>query len=333
MASVQLFRQDMIHVVYNRNMHDILLPFGLLIVAGVAFRRFRINGLDADSLRHAINVMVLNIFLPALCIKIIYTSRIDAEIVLVPAVAWISITLALLLAAAAYRLLGEKLPVRPSEKGVLMLSAAFGNVSYLGLPVLTGLYGYEAARYALFYDLLASTPLLWLAGAPIAARYGEGRKIEVRESLKTIVSLPPIWGLGAGAVLNAAHIPLPAFVLSALGMLGNLVVPLMVFSIGLALTLPKVSHAYIIIPAVIIKLAVVPFVSYAAADMLGLKGIALASCLLEGAMPTMVLSLLIAARFNLDVSLSAFIIVVTTALSFITLPCAAHLAQLVARWA
>ena len=54
--------------------------------------------------------------------------------------------------------------IKPSEKGVLILSAAFGNVSYLGLPVLTGLYGYEAAKYALFGDLLASTPLLWLCG-------------------------------------------------------------------------------------------------------------------------------------------------------------------------
>jgi predicted permease len=43
-------------------------------------------------------------------------------------------------------------------------------------------------------------------------------------------------------------------------------------------------------------------------------------------MPAMVLSLLIAARFRLDVSLSAFTIVITTALSFFTLPAAIYLA-------
>jgi predicted permease len=37
-------------------------------------------------------------------------------------------------------------------------------------------------------------------------------------------------------------------------------------------------------------------------------------------MPAMVLSLLIAARFRLDVALSAFVIVITTILSFFTLP-------------
>jgi len=39
----------------------------------------------------------------------------------------------------------------------------------------------------------------------------------------------------------------------------------------------------------------------------------------------MVLSLLIAARFKLDVSLSAFVIVITTILSFFSLPAAVYL--------
>lgn len=308
-------------------MYETLLSFGLIILTGVAFRRLRIGGLNADSLRQSINITVLNIFLPALCIKIIYTSKIDIEMLLVPATAWITIISTLLISFSVYKFLGRKMHIKPSEKGVLILSAAFGNVSYLGLPVLTGLYGYEAAKYALFYDLLASTPLLWLVGAPMASRYGENKKLQIRESLKTILSLPPIWGIFAGIVLNVTNTPLPAFVQKALGMFGDLVVPLMIFSIGLALTLPKVKHAYAIIPAVIIKLAMVPFISFITAYFLGLKGNALASCLIEGAMPTMVLSLLIAARFKLDASMSAFIIVVTTFLSFITLPVAIYMTK------
>ncbi len=312
-------------------MHNILLPFALIIFTGVVFRRFKIGELDANLLRHAINITVLNIFLPALCIKVIYTTKIDIEMILVPATAWISIISGMLLSAVVYTILGKKMHIKPSEKGVLILSSAFGNVTYLGLPVLTGLYGYEAARYALFYDLLASTPLLWLIGAPIASRYGENKKVEIRESLKTIASLPPIWAILIGIALNIINISIPTFLLDTLGMFGNLVVPLMIFSIGLALTIPKVKHAYVIIPALIIKLTIVPLVSFVAAYILGLKGIALASCFIEGAMPTMVLSLLIAARFKLDVSMSAFTIVVSTIFSFITLPFAIHIARFLVR--
>ena len=312
-------------------MQDILFPFGLIILAGVACRRFRIGSIEPDSLRQGINVMVLNIFLPALCVKTLYTSSIDIETILIPAAALITTLSMLALAIMVYTLLGRIMHLTPQEKGVLVISAAFGNVTYLGLPVLTGLYGPGAAKYALFYDLLATTPVLWLAGASLAAHYGENRKMNLRESMIAIISLPPIWGIACGIAFNIAGIPLPAFFLKALDMLGSLVVPLMIFSLGLALTLPRVSHAYAIIPAVIIKMAVSPFISFTTAQALGLQGQALSSTLLEGAMPTMVLSLLIAARFKLDISLSAFIIVVTTVLSFFTLPLAAHITGLLVK--
>ena len=113
--------------------------------------------------------------------------------------------------------------------------------------------------------------------------------------------------------------------LKSLDMLGSLVVPLMIFSIGLALSLPEVRHAIAIVPAVIIKLVLVPVISAVSAVLLGLDGHALASCVLEGAMPTMVLALLIAEELKLDVSMAAFLIVVTTALSFFTLQVAVYL--------
>jgi hypothetical protein len=317
-------------MVYNFGMQDLLLSFGLIILAGVGFRKLRL-GLDADTLRQAINVAVFNIFLPALCIKIVSATRVDIETLLVPATAWITTLSGLLLSLVMYTAFEKVLRITPREKGVLVLGAAFGNVTYLGLPVLTGVYGYEAAKYALFFDLLATTPLLWLAGASLASRYGEGKKLDIRESLRTIASLPPLWGIFAGILLRVTGVPVPGFVMKTLGMLGDLVVPLMIFTIGLALSFPKVRHAYAIVPAVVIKLFLLPVVAYLSALALGLKGTALASCLVEGAMPSMVLSLLMASRFKLDESLAAFMIVVTTAISIVTLPLAIYLADLLIR--
>lgn len=306
-------------------MQDVLFSFGLIIIAGALFRRIRPAGIDPGDVRVVINACVLNLFLPALCIKTLYQSPVDLETVLVPAAAWITTGVSLLLAVGIYAALGQRMHLSPQEKGVLVIAAAFGNVTYLGLPVLTSLYGSTAAKYALYYDLLATTPLLWLAGAALASKYGEGRKFDLKESWKTIACLPPVWGIFIGMALHQLRVPLPLSVLKTLDMLGSLVVPLMIFSIGLALSLPKVSHAYAVIPAVLIKLAAGPVIAYAAAGMLGLTGVALTSCSIEGAMPAMVLSLLVAARFGLDVSLAAFVIVVTTVLSFFTLPAVIYL--------
>lgn len=300
-------------------MQNIMISFGLIILTGVLFRRFKVGTLDADTIRLSINTLVLNIFLPALCIHTLSTAGIDTEAFLVPVTAWITTIISLLLAILVYSLLKRKLPMKPDEQGVLILSASFGNVTYLGLPVLTGLYGAEAAKYALFYDLLATTPILWLLGASVAAHYGEGKRLNVRESLRTIFSLPPLWGIAAGLMLNWTGLHLPFYVMKPLELFGGLVVPLMIFSIGLALSMPRIQHAYIVIPAVIIKLAVVPVIALISAMLLGLTGETLAACFIEGGMPTMVLSLLIASKFGLDVRLSAFSIVITTILSFFTL--------------
>lgn len=310
-------------------MHLTLLSFALIIASGAAFGRIRPGGLHADTVRSSINALVLNLFLPALCIKAVSASEIDSDALLVPMTAWAVTLSTLLMAWLTY----EYVPfisrgLSGPEKGVMIISAAFGNVTYLGLPMLRELYGEAAVRYALYYDLLATTPILWLIGAPMAARYGGagGKGFDIRQSLHMLAALPPIWGIAIGFLISGLGLPLHPVLIRALDMLGGLVVPLMIFSIGLALRLPKVGHALHSIPASAIKLFVSPAIALAVVAALGLKGDAMRSCFVESAMPTMVLSMLIASRFKLDVPLSAFIIVITTAGSFITLPLAAYLA-------
>src|SRR5512137_1992632 len=129
-------------------MQNILLSFGFIIMLGIAFRRLRPGGLEASALSRAINVTVLKIFFPALCIRSLYVSHIETEAALIPLCAGITTLTALFLSVGVYRLFSKKMGLLPSETGVLVLGATFGNVAYLGLPVITGLYGAEAVKYA-----------------------------------------------------------------------------------------------------------------------------------------------------------------------------------------
>jgi predicted permease len=310
-------------------MYDTLFSFVLIILVGALFKSFGVGKENAESIRKTINITVFNIFLPALCVKTVYLSKIDRELFLVPAVAGITVLSSLLLSFGVYHFLGKKIGLKASETGVLIISATFGNVTYLGMPVLTSLYGEEAAKYAIFYDLFATTPLLWLVGVPLATRYGDG-KIAITDSLKNIISLPPIWAIIIGMILNFFDIPLTNLLMKTLDMFSSLVILLMIFSIGLTITIQKIKNIPIVIPAIIIKLVIVPFISFIIASFIGLKEKALSSCIIEGAMPTMVLSLLISAQYKLDTQLSAFIIVVTTILSFFTLPIVIHLTKFLA---
>ncbi len=301
-------------------MIEILLPFFIIIASGVVFRWVKPGGLDADKIRLAINTTVFNLFLPSLCVKVFINAELGAETLAIPLSAWTTLFFMIGLNYIIFCKIVKNQDLEPRSVGALIIAATMGNVTYLGLPFLTGVYGQKAAQYALYYDLLATTPFLWLVGVRFGARFGTGKKQSIKESVVKLIYLPPLWGILLGIVINISGINLPVYVLKALELMAAVVIPLMTFSVGLSLTLSHLRKANLIIIVIIMKLFVSPFVSLAAGKLFGLWGVPLYATFLEGGMPTMVLSLLIAVQFGLDVSLAALCIVTTTICSFFTLP-------------
>src|SRR5208283_2124947 len=103
-------------------MHEIFVSFALIVCAGILFRRLRAGGLDADTMRLAINALVFNLFLPALCIKSVYISGIDIDTILVPVTAGLTIIFTMLISLAAYYVLGKVTNMTNPEKGCLVIS-------------------------------------------------------------------------------------------------------------------------------------------------------------------------------------------------------------------
>ena len=306
-------------------MFDNLISFFLITGFGIFFQWKKPGNINSDIARHVINTTVIRFFLPMLCFKVIATASIDKNAVLLPLAAIITILSAILISFITYTIVGRITTLHKKEKGALILGSSFGNVTFLGLLFLTSLYGQGAAKYVFLYDLLATTPLLFLVGSAIAAYYGRDQKLTIKENLKTIVELPPVWALVAGFTVKFLGITLPSFVLTTLELMSMPIVPLMMFSTGLALSFPKLKHAIIAVPAVIIKLCVVPIISFGLAIFFGMDGLALKSVVMESAMPTMVLTLVVSSQYKLDNNLSSFLIVFTTVVALITLPLTAWL--------
>lgn len=58
--------------------------------------------------------------------------------------------------------------------GAMLLAAAFGNVTYLGLPVLEASLGPWSRAVVVQYDLFGTMPLLFTAGIAVARHFGSG---------------------------------------------------------------------------------------------------------------------------------------------------------------
>ena len=80
-----------------------------------------------------------------------------------------------------------------------------------------------------------------------------------------------------------------------------------------------------ILPCVAIKLALSPLIVWAGTRMLAVDEPFAAATVLEAAMPTQLVVLIVADRFGLDTELAALAALVTTTASFFTLPLIHHL--------
>lgn len=297
-------------------MVDVILQAAGLIAAGVLWRMMTPLGLDADGLRANLTGLVYVLLLPALVLVVLWRAPLSLDAVRVGVVATVGIVAGFL---AAWVWLRAR-RFSPSAIGAALLAAAFPNATYLGLPVLEASLGPWARTIAVQYDLFACTPLLLSAGVIVAARYG-GVIIKGHPAL-ALLRVPPLWAAVAGVSLNLAGVPLPRGFGHWLDMLSAGVVPLMLFALGLGLRWSGGwgERVPALLPVVGIQLVLMPLVVWGAGVVLGLRGETLTAVALEGAMPSMVLGVVICDRYRLDTTLYAAAVTLSTALSMITLP-------------
>ena len=133
--------------------------------------------------------------------------------------------------------------------------------------------------------------------------------------------MPALWAVIISLLLNVLGIPLPSFIIKAANLLGNAVAGLMILSLGMALQLKSTNWSVMpILIIVISKLVLSPIIGNNIAGFIGIENDFRTASILETAMPTQLLSLIIAEEFGLDTKLLASCILATTLISIITVP-------------
>jgi predicted permease len=270
--------------------------------------------------RHVLSVTVLNVFLPALAFGLVVAARFDSTFLVIPLTGGMIILVGMAAGYAAYTVLPWFKNISRPVFGVMLFAAAFGNVTFLGLPVITEMFGAEQGYVAILYDQFASTPLLLTIGVLIASRYGSGKNVSLVSSIKRVLLLPPLWGALAGILVHLAGATVPRLVMDTAALMGKAVIPIMIFTVGLALDFQDVKRLALIVPALSLKLLFAPVLAWLIGSRLGLTGDTLKALTIEGAMPVMVISLVIADEFELDVPLTAMCIAASTVTLFFTMP-------------
>ena len=305
---------------------EVLLTLGVTVLLGSTLR-YLLTDLDVADLRLKLNRLVLAVFLPALNFKVIYGAQVTRTFWQVPVLALFGLLVCVAVGSLIYGLL----PLAPRSRGALVLAGAFGNVTYLGIPLLQGVFPAAVADVtttAILYEMTI-TPANLMLGSALASRYARATPSGLSDAVRRVAELPLLWAIAVALILNVLRVELPSFVLGAASLLGNAVSGLMILSLGMALRIETLRtlgrRLGVLIPCVLIKLALSPLVVWAGTRALGVAEPFATATVLEAAMPTQLVVLVVADRFGLDTELAALAALVTTTASFGTLLLVHHL--------
>ncbi len=281
-----------------------------LVAIGVVLR---VTGLLSAADSRPLNTVLMYVALPALIFSSVYRADIDARLAMLPAIAW---AVALVGLGIGW-LLARLLKLEGPTAGAFIMACVFGNTGYMGYPVASALMGDAGLVRAIFSDVFGNTAAVISVGSLVAGFYG-AQQVKVNP-LKEIVTFPPFLALAAALLLRP--VPLPDLVTSWLDAIGNVVIPVIMISVGLSLK-PRALKGYLGPATVVtlVKLVVLPLVA------LGLGAVLLQDpdsrrvAVIEAGVPTMMLLMIMGQRYELDSDFIASAILMTMIGAIVTIP-------------
>ena len=198
----------------------------------------------------------------------------------------------------------------------LIVAAVFVNGGNYGLAVNKFAFGEAALALAVVYYLF-STMGVYTLGVTVASL---GKK-PLWHALRQGLTLPTTYALLlAGALrLTGWQVPLP--VERAVSLLSQAAVPVMLLVLGLQFAemrrWPR-PHLGLIGMACFLQLVVAPLIGLALASAMGMTGVIRQAAVLESAMPTAVITTILAVEYDLDAAFMTGTVVISTLLSPLT---------------
>jgi predicted permease len=268
-----------------------ILP--IFLIAGAGFLISRRLKTDVKTLAG----IVFYVLVPCFVFRLLVTSKISGNESARMALLAVFVTAMMALIG---RVVAIPLRLSRSELSAFLIVVMFSNGGNYGLPVLLFAFGTEALAYGTVY-FVTSSLLTYTVGVFLAS---SGHK-SARDAIVGIGKVPAIYAVAAALLFVAGGIPVPLGIMRPIGLLSDSALPLMILVLGMQLeraTVPERPSMTFVAAAV--SLIMAPAVALGLASLLGLSGPALQAGVLLAAMPTAVITTILALQFNLP---SAFV--------------------------
>ncbi|MDR1595146.1 MAG: AEC family transporter [Prevotellaceae bacterium] len=298
---------------------NVVLPLFLLIATGYGLKQLRFV---SESFLTEANRFVFKFPLPLMLFQNIRNTfdgslidMFDTRLIL-SAFVGIIIVIAILLIVVP--LFGK----RRATTGSLIQGIYRSNFIIYGLPLATSMYG-DKAIIPITMLLGMVIPVYNIAAVVILTVFSEKKPVSSIPFLliiKNIFQNPLILACVAGFVAGTINLRFPAFVESPMNEIAKIATPLALMVMGGLFRFKGLMNNFMtVFVATLAKLVIIPLAAMIVFVWMGFRDIELAALLCLYATPTAVASFIMAENMGCDGEISAHIVVLTTALSAITI--------------
>lgn len=293
----------------------LIYTFFLLLSLGAVLRRL---GVLKESETRVFVRVVTDVSLPALVILSLSRANFSWSLLGMVGIGWVVLLLSFGLAYLA----GHLLRLPDSQRGVLIVSGSVSNTGFLGVPLVYSLLGDKPSiiAAAVTFDMAVTTVALYSFGVSILTHFSRGAGGLDWEPFKRILLMPLFWANVIGYGLMVGEWRLPSIMEFTLEKLANMTVPLVLLAIGVMLRLRALGSKFgRMVLVVAFKCLLVPGLMVGVLYLADIKGDTARVMILLAAMPSAMVSAILAAHYHSDAELAAASVTVSTLLSALLL--------------
>lgn len=290
----------------------------LFILIALGYLLYRVGIIDKDF-NKKLTRLVLDCTLPLMVLSSVLEQPAERDYAAVLEMIAISAAIYIILPLIAFVIV--KLMRFPgSQQGMYMMMMTYGNVGFMGFPVLNAMYGSTAVFYAAILNIVFNISVF--SAGIVMVNYGGGRGERSGSFLKSLMSPGTVIAVFSVAVYFSGII-FPDDIVSVCSSVGSMTSPLAMILIGATLATMDIKsvfndwHIYIFALAKQIALPVIMWLIlrvFVGDEML------LGLCTVLMMMPTANICVMMANLYDRDDRLAAKGIFITTLFSMISIP-------------
>lgn len=302
---------------------QVMLTLFAIVVVGYIAGKLGYMGGTFDK---KLSKVVIDITCPALILSSAMTGELPDRRYILPLLG-ISILTYVLLTGVAL-LLPRFLTKKKDDEGVIGFAMMFGNVGFMGYPIVASIFGHEAVFYAAVLNVV-NTFTVFTVGTMLVVGKNQESTVEEKEMsqkkmLRKVLYSTPMLSAYLTMLIVALEIKdIPEFISQPLTMIGNITVPAALLIIGSSMSqlpLRALLGNSTIYTTTLMRLAILPVGIHYLMTLLGFSSFVVGINTVVIAMPVATYGTILCLRHGKDTTLITEVTFITTLLAMISIP-------------